>query len=120
MSIDWSKAPEGTMGFHPQVNGYVDHWVKWDENGANWFCVLGFELSGWQKAVIPFDKMMPNYQERIIRAPTGLITVSEQREDFTKKLFQLINPEGKWHKLTEEAKVSWYKAFDAGYRKTTV
>lgn len=49
--------------------GYVDHWVKWVENGDNWFCALGFESSGWQKAAIPFDKMMPNYRDRVIRVP---------------------------------------------------
>src|SRR5690349_10404553 len=111
-NIDWSKAPEGTTGFHPQANGYVDHWVKWAENGDNWFCTLGFESSGWQEAVIPFDKMMPNYRDRIIHKPAELALI--EREDFTKELFQLIAPEGKWHKLSEEAKASWYKAFDVG------
>lgn len=115
-AIDWSKAPEGTMGFHQQANGYVDHWVKWTENGDNWFCVCGFEAEGWQQAVTPFDKMMPNYRERIVCVPNKL--ASNQREDFAKELFQLVVPEGNWHKLSEEAKNTWRKAFDSGYRKT--
>lgn len=41
--IDWSKAPEGATHYHPQINGYVEHWVKPDH-----FCTLGFEASGWR------------------------------------------------------------------------
>lgn len=114
-AINWSKAPEGTMGFHPQINGYVDHWVKWAENGDNWFCTCGFESEGWQNACVNLTHMLPCYRSAIIVRPAELVLT--ERENFTKELFQLIVPEGKWHKLSEEAKASWYKAFDSGYRK---
>lgn len=63
MNIDWSKAPEGVKGFHPQVNGYTDHWVKWCSNGDNWFCVVGFESGGWVRASTP---MHQNYMAGIV------------------------------------------------------
>lgn len=69
MSIDWSKAPEGTMGFHPQENGYVDRWVKWAENGDNWFCVCGFEADGWQNSYVKLSHMLPRYFSTIIVRP---------------------------------------------------
>jgi len=48
MNIDWSKAPEGTTHFHPNVNGYVEHWVKIN-GGKSWFCVTNFEKEGWKQ-----------------------------------------------------------------------
>ena len=67
--VDWSKAPEGTMGFHPQANGYVDHWVKWAENGDNWFCTCGFEECGWQNSYVKLSHMLPRYFSTIIVRP---------------------------------------------------
>lgn len=67
MNIQWDKAPEGVLAFHPAVNGYSDHWVKWDEKGNNWFCVTGFESGGW---VNSFTSMHPKYvHEFIYRNP---------------------------------------------------
>lgn len=70
INIDWSKAPEGTMGFHPQANGYVDHWVKWVENGDNWFCVCGFETEGWVEHHVNLnDKTLLRYRAAITTRP---------------------------------------------------
>jgi len=50
MSIDWSKAPEGTTHFHPCVNGYVEHWVK-IKGGKSWFCVTDSGTEGWREDI---------------------------------------------------------------------
>lgn len=71
-NIDWSKAPEGAMGFHPCVNGYVDHWVKWTENGDNWFCVCGFEPGSWVKSYPSLRSMSPRYRSTIIVRPVEM------------------------------------------------
>lgn len=68
-NIDWSKAPEGAMGFHPQANGYVDHWVKWTENGDNWFCTCGFEAGGWVEYHVSLNQMSPRYRSAIVVRP---------------------------------------------------
>lgn len=41
---DWSNAPEDATHYHPQDDGYVEHWFK-----PGHFCVLGFESDGWRK-----------------------------------------------------------------------
>ena len=68
-NIDWSKAPEGTMGFHPRANGYVDHWVKWAENGDSWFCTRGFEAGGWVKYEVNLNSMSPHYRSTMVERP---------------------------------------------------
>lgn len=65
----WNKAPLGTMGFHPAKNGYVDHWVKWEDSGDNWFCVCGFEKDGWQKAITKLGPWPSQYTQTIVRKP---------------------------------------------------
>lgn len=50
-------------------NGYVDHWVKWAENGDNWFCVRGFEAGGWVKYEVNLTNMSLRYRSTIIVRP---------------------------------------------------
>lgn len=51
--IDWSKAPEGATHFHPELNGFIAHWVK-----PGFFCVLGFEREGWKQDFNPGSSLV--------------------------------------------------------------
>lgn len=52
---------------------------------------------------------------RPIRTPEQI--EAEEREQDAQSLFELINPEGKWHKFAEEGKARFRAAVAAGYRK---
>ncbi|QLL11734.1 hypothetical protein [Pseudomonas chlororaphis] len=69
MNIDWSKAPEGVTGFHPDKNGHLAHWVKLGSNGNNCFCVVGFESSGWVN--LHSSRISEDYRAEIINAPVA-------------------------------------------------
>ena len=104
MNIDWSKAPEGVMGYHPHCAGYVDHWLKWESNGDNWFSVVGFESGGWVKALVPLE---PENLEYLIRRPEAI----DAREKEIRKMLEVCGTTAVIVQLACE------QLFDAGYRK---
>lgn len=96
------------MGFCPMLNGYVDHWVKWEKNGDNWFCVRGFESGGWVKAVTP---MCEGYKSVIVTKPEGVSQIELAKV--------LISLSGDIRQPINTSQAAWMAAQleELGYRK---
>jgi len=126
-NIDWSKAPEGTMGFHPQANGYVDHWIKWAENGDNWFCTCGFEAGGWVKYHVNLNSMSPRYRATIVVAPVEVSHTFDNKildawMEYANNFRQTIGVQSAQEaKLRSEISLQLFAAgFAAGVKSATV
>lgn len=66
-------------------------------------------------AVIRMSYGLGCFLPRCLRTPEQI--AAEEREQDAQALFELINPEGKWHKFAEEGKARFRAAVAAGYRK---
>jgi len=76
--------------------------------------------SGERKGEYGSDVQHTNFGEHLpIFRPirTAEQIAAEERMSCAKEFHTLVCPEGKWHKLNEDARESWASIYDAGYRK---
>lgn len=99
--------PVGTVcEWHPNQDGWVKVEILGHNGEETWFRRDGHTSSETCLRMAFF---------RPIRTPEQI--ADENREKAARELFELVNPEGKWHKFADEGKTRYRAAIDAGYCK---
>jgi hypothetical protein len=83
-----------------------------DEDRQQFAQLLGYSLGGYSDLGYVTDEAF----DRLIVADPD--TADDDREKAARELFELVNPDGKWHKFHEAGKARYLAAIDAGYRKS--